>query len=63
MLKPCPFCGEKEKLKVKRYLAIPNLFTITCKACGAEGSVSNSEMDAELQWNIRPERDGEKWDK
>lgn len=61
-MKPCPFCGEKEKLKIKRYplTTCDFIFTIKCKACGAEGPASNSDKDAELEWNVRPENEVEK---
>ena len=53
-LKPCPFCGGNEIVKLKLYGcgSLPSVF-YECKKCGACGSKANDVESAEKMWNER----------
>ncbi len=66
-LKPCPFCGNRAELKIRRgdYGYTPDYYKVKCISCGAEISeVSGDYVDlTELvigKWNTRVERIGMK---
>lgn len=48
-LKPCPFCGSDD---VAMYGLYPSSYA-RCRACGAEGAMSNSYYEAAAAWNRR----------
>ena len=55
-LKPCPFCGEKENIKVGE---VPignyaNLFyKVTCRTCGASSGLDRDKETIIKAWNRR----------
>ena len=59
-LKPCPFCGEKEKINgaAKDPFDEWSKVLIECETDGARGSVSSSWCEAEESWNKRTEEKG-----
>lgn len=52
MLKPCPFCGESDKLIVVEHNSKSK--AVSCGACGAEGPLATRKDDAKARWNERP---------
>jgi hypothetical protein len=53
-LKPCPFCGKSDMLKIKETKSAPILTFISCNRCGGD-VCQDDERDV---WNRRPIEDG-----
>ena len=58
-LKPCPFCGESEKLSLLEHEKTQQ-FAVKCDRCFAIGSMADSRDVAVLAWNSRPNAEREK---
>ena len=57
-LKPCPFCGEKENIKVVdtpigNYANL--FFKVVCRACGASSVLDKDRETTIAAWNRRAE--------
>lgn len=54
-LKPCPFCGERERLRPFRFMqvAATNRQYVICVACETHGPVGDGEEAAIAAWNRR----------
>lgn len=50
-LKPCPFCGEADKLHVSEVYTNENV--VYCRTCGATGGTRNTKAGAISSWNTR----------
>jgi Lar family restriction alleviation protein len=51
-LKPCPFCGCKNRLQVKREHSVDGR-VIECQNCYAVGPLGDDEAEARNFWNER----------
>jgi Lar family restriction alleviation protein len=51
-LKPCPFCGN-DTVHVHDSYCAGSGFMVLCANCTAEGPLSNTESEAESEWNRR----------
>lgn len=60
-LKPCPFCGEKEKVYLRATLNETG-FWVECVACGTSQRIRNREVAIEA-WNTRLYHNKGKWKK
>lgn len=47
--KPCPFCGEKDRVQVDEISQY--LYAVCCDNCGSHGPVENTPADATEKWN------------
>lgn len=53
-LKPCPFCGEKDRISVAAYRCDSGFWQyVFCDECLAEDPVGKTEQDAVDAWNRR----------
>lgn len=46
-LKPCPFCGRDDRLKVDAF----EQWNVCCEFCGAIGPIADTSDDACEAWN------------
>lgn len=56
-LKPCPFCGEDEKIKIMKTAGKTPVYFVYCGNCVAVSGSSFSEADAVIYWNTRAYED------
>ena len=53
-LKPCPFCGRKDRLNIDHYKSDGEWFSyVECEKCMANGPVGRQTIDAIDAWNRR----------
>lgn len=51
-LKPCPFCGEKDRLALNK-CETDFPYRVECRMCGCEGPNDIDEDEATWLWNNR----------
>ena len=56
-LKPCPFCGEDEKIKIMKTAGKAPVYFVYCGNCVAVSGSSFSEADVVIYWNTRAYED------
>ena len=56
-LKPCPFCGEGERISIVRFQQEPLALAIQCACCLSFGPHGTCKQDIEKAWNTRPIED------
>lgn len=54
-LKPCPFCKNEYMLTIERIGWAEKLHVAGCCKCLAQGPICDSEEDAIIAWNNRPD--------
>lgn len=53
-LRPCPFCGEKERIDlISNYFGIIDKYCVHCMNCGSRVSSLTSKKDSIKSWNRR----------
>jgi Lar family restriction alleviation protein len=52
-LKACPFCGKSDRLGLRKIDGTPNVFTVLCGVCLAEGPDGEDPQAASEKWNSR----------
>lgn len=57
-LKPCPFCGEKEHVRIIKSGRKCTLYWGICPKCGAISGAAGTEEGAAARWNTRAYENG-----